>query len=237
MPSAVNRRRNVISTRSPICTASGVHVGELDREAAAAVEVDDGEHDRRARRVRELVDRERDDRGRARRPSARLPCRRSRHRPSTRAPAGGAARRSRGRASRRTPNFQSSERPAADADTRAGSGRRGGSTVTMPAPGEELAVRQVAAALDLRGDRAGGTGVRGERVGRAEQEHVGAVGEHDERDAPRRARPARARSSSSRPGCAVPVLPTVAARSSTTAPSRSTEPLGQRRAPRGRAGR
>ena len=28
------------------------------------------------------------------------------------------------------PNFQSSERPAADADTRAGSGRRGGSTVT-----------------------------------------------------------------------------------------------------------
>ena len=30
------------------------------------------------------------------------------------------------------PNFQSSERPAADADTRAGSGRRGGSTVTMP---------------------------------------------------------------------------------------------------------
>ena len=35
--------------------------------------------------------------------------------------------------------------------------------------------------LDLGGDRAGGR-VRADRVGRAEQQHVGTVGEHDERD-------------------------------------------------------
>src|SRR5581483_8311753 len=40
----------------------GVEVGELDREPAAAVEVDDREDDRRARRVHHAVDRERRDR-------------------------------------------------------------------------------------------------------------------------------------------------------------------------------
>ena len=79
------------------------------------------------------------------------------------------------------PSFQSSERPAAEADTRAGSGRRGGSTVTIPRQAQELAVGEVAAGLDLRRDRTRGL-VRGQRVGRAEQEHVGAVGQHHERD-------------------------------------------------------
>src|SRR4051812_41335640 len=39
-----------------------VDVGELDRHAPSAVEVDDREHDGRARRVRETVDGERRDR-------------------------------------------------------------------------------------------------------------------------------------------------------------------------------
>ena len=55
-------RRNVISTRLPICDLVGVDVGELDRQPPAAVEVDDREHDRRARRVGQAVDGEGDDR-------------------------------------------------------------------------------------------------------------------------------------------------------------------------------
>ena len=86
MPSAVLSRRKVISTAMPMDTSSGADVGELDREAATAVEVAHGEDDRRRRRVGQRVDGEGGDGGGARRPSGRGPCRRRcRRRSETRA--------------------------------------------------------------------------------------------------------------------------------------------------------
>ena len=48
-------------------------------------------------------------------------------------------------------------------------------------PREELAVRQRCARGDLRGDGTGGP-VRRQRVGGTEEEHVGTVGQHDQRE-------------------------------------------------------
>ena len=136
------------------------------------------------------------------------------------APAAGAARRSRGPATRRSRTSSPRSGPAADADTRAGSGRRGGSTVTMPRHDRNLPYGRSAAGRDLGGDRTGRL-----RTRRARRSCGTAA-----RRRRRRARRARCtspglglleRAREQQPGCAVPVLPTVAARSSTTAPSRA----------------
>ena len=196
----------------------GVDVGELDREAAAAVEVDDREDDRRARRVREPVDGERRDRGRD------VGHRRGFHvveRTAASRRAGGRCSAPLARSREPTkPNFQSSERPAAarrDA-RRLGTARRldrhhaAARTGTCRRAGRRRASSCVAT------ERAGA--YARERVGRAEEQHVGAVGEHDQRDDLAR-RGLLERAAEQQPGCAVPVLPTVAARSSTSArPSR-----------------
>ena len=108
---------------------AGVDVGELDRQAAAAVEVDDRERDRRARRVRDAVDGEQRDR------ALDVGHRRRLH--VVDGVAASDARRVAG-AGRRVPRsreptnayFHSSFRPDTDAEMRSGSGRRGGSTVT-----------------------------------------------------------------------------------------------------------
>ena len=77
--------------------------------------------------------------------------------------------------------FHSSVRPDTDAEMRSGSGRRGGSSVTCAAPGEELAVGE-RRRRSRSASRPSARPVRRDRVGGAEQEHVDAVGEHDERD-------------------------------------------------------
>ena len=98
------------------------------------------------------------------------------------------------------PNFHSSLRAAAVAETRGGSGRRGGSTGSMPRQARNLPYGQRRAGRDLR-RRSGASGpVRRQRVGGTEQQHVGAVGQRRPARAPARARPARAATASSRPG-------------------------------------
>ena len=193
MPSAVNSRRNVISTRSPIGDRVGVHVGELHREPAAAVEVHDREHDRRARRVRQLVDGEGDDgRGDVGHRRRLHVVDRATGR-STRAPAAGAARRCCGPC-----EPTNAELPVLGAP---GRGRRHAGRLgparrldrDHAAPREELAVREIAAGFDLRARRAGRTGTRRSRrsCGRAARRRRRRA---RRARSPRRARPARARS-------------------------------------------
>ena len=114
MPSAVNSRRNVISTRIPIATSSASTSVSSTGSRCAVVEVDDREDDRRALRVGELVDRERRD--------------------------GAALVGKHARRARRARTSSRSMRPAALDDGRAGSGRRGGSTGSSPRHDEVAAV-------------------------------------------------------------------------------------------------
>ena len=150
---------------------------------------------------------------------APVPCRRPRRRPTTPGPAGRCnvpVLRSR---EPTNASFQSSERPAADADTRAGSGRRGGSTVTMPRHDRNLPYgSSPPAAICAATGRA--DSYAGERVGGAEEQDVGAVGQHHERD-DLAGLGLLERAREQQPGWAAPVLPTVIARSSTIAPSQA----------------
>ena len=180
MSSAVNSLRNVISTRSPICERVDVDVGELHREAAAAVEVDDRERDRRAQRERDPVDREQRDR------AFDLRHRRLHHVVDRVADARDACRRQVQLAAlvvtradeRVLPLLAAARHRRRDA---LGLGPAGRLERDAAAPREELAVGERAAVGDLRRDRARRP-VRRERVGGAEQQHVDTVGEHDERD-------------------------------------------------------
>ena len=79
------------------------------------------------------------------------------------------------------PNFHSSLRAAAVAETRCGSGRRGGSTGNMPRHARNLPYGNGAPAATCVAMERGGP-VRRQRVGGTEQEHVGAVGQHDQRE-------------------------------------------------------
>ena len=108
-----------------------VAIGQLAREAAAAVEVEHGEDHRRALRVDEPVDRVGGHRRQRSRTPAPAPCRQSCHRRSRPAAAAGGRCQSAGRGEPTNPNFQSVERAAADEDGRFGVGRLGGSTSTM----------------------------------------------------------------------------------------------------------
>ena len=188
MPSAVNSRRNVISTRSPIFSVVGVDVGELDREAAAAVEVDDGEHDRRARRVRDPVDGERGDR------ALDVGHRRRLHvvdaSPTRDTRAGGRWSAPLPRSFDPTNAYFHSSRAAGGRrrDARRARAGAGGSSVTSPRHERNLPYGSGAAAGDLRRRPVRAGRARRDRVGRAEQQDVGAVGERRAARSPGRAR-------------------------------------------------
>ena len=199
MPSAVYSRRNVISTRSPICDGGGVDVGQLAPEAAAAVEVDDRDHDRRARRVGQPVDGEGGDGGRRRRPCARgsiwstapqFTHTRAGGRwrvPHAVAPAADEA-----ELPRRSVRQRRRARPA-----RSGSGRRGGSPVQLAAPGQEAWRRRgrsrPAAICSAATVVAPAGAVRASASVVRSTSDVGAVGQEHDGDRPGRARPGRAR--------------------------------------------
>ena len=182
MSSAVNSLRNVISTRSPICKRVDVDVGELDREAAAAVEVDDRERDRRARRVCDAVDREQRDRALAPPTSARAPCRRPCRR-RARSRAGGRCSSSllvvAGADERVLPLLAAARHRRRDA---LGLGAPGRLERDAAAPREELAVGERRRRWRPAWQPSAPARYDAERVGGAEQQHVDAVGEHDERD-------------------------------------------------------
>ena len=75
------------------------------------------------------------------------------------------------------PYFHSSLRAAADDDTRAGSGRRGGSAASIPRQRRNVPYGIGAPAAACVAHRPGDV-LRGDRVGGPEQEHVGPVGQH-----------------------------------------------------------
>ena len=124
--------------------------------------------------------------------------------------------------------FQSSVRRLGGAAGRSGSGRRGGSRVQEPPPRQELGVRQLVAA---GGD---GVGDRARRAGRWPAPRSCAAATRRQPSASCTTAmiwPGSARSStsaSSSPAWAVPVLPTVADRSSTSASGR--KPMARRAA-------
>ena len=173
---------------------------------------------------------ERDDRALRRRPSAPGPCRRCAP-PSRDTRAGGRCSAPVSRSREPTkPNFQSSLRPAADAETpgRLGPARR--LDREHAAPREELAVGERRAGRDLRRRPGAPAGTpRCASVVRNTSTSAPSASD-DQRDRPGPAAARLERAASSSAGCAAPVLPTVAARSSTTRLRRDAEPLGERRA-------
>jgi hypothetical protein len=153
-----------------------VDIGQLDRQPAAAVEVDHREHDRRRRRVGEPVDRERHDGagGLGHRPVAVV--------------GGGRGQVDGALAALRADEAELPVR-GPGRRRRRGPGRLGAPgrlDRQEPPPGQRLPVRDRAAAADLVGHRAGvraglGAAVGGERVRRPEDQHVSAVGQDHQR--------------------------------------------------------
>ena len=169
MPSAVNSRRKVISTRSPMASCVGVDVGQLHRETATPVEVDHGEDDRRAGGVGHAVHGEGHHRAHGVGHGDRLHVVEGATAASTPGPVAGGRRRWCGPGSRRSRT--STPRCARRQWTRpaAGSGRRGGSRVSIPRQERNLPYGSSAPAGHLGGDRPARapSGERGRSVARS----------------------------------------------------------------------
>ena len=211
----VYRRRNVISTRSPIVDGRRVDVGQLALEAAAAVEVDDRGDHRRAEAEGEAVDGERGDRGRhvGHAHLLHLVDLAAAHADPRRRQVDEAARR---RGCRRSRTSSASVRADGGAAGRSGSGRRGGSRSRKP--------RQVRNCGYVRSLVGGGDAVA-HRHRLAVRPAAASVVRSTHTSQPSASSttaivwPGSARSSTSASSSAqwaVPVLPTSAARSSTT---------------------
>ena len=113
----------------------------------------------------------------------------------------------------------------------AGSGRRGGSTASIAAPARGTCRRGPARRPATCTATGPGRLPRGDGVGGAEQQHVGAVGQHDQRDDLAGLGRLERGASSSSAGWAAPVLPTVARgrrRPRPAAPSRPASAVAAR---------